>query len=42
MLENINSKALETIGDNLIEDYGDEIIIYAEYIESVSQELGGN
>ncbi len=42
MLENINSKALETIGDNLIEDYDSEIIIYAEYIELVKEKLGGN
>lgn len=42
MIENINSKALELIGDNLIEDYGDEIIIYAEYIETLKEKLGGN
>lgn len=42
MIENINSKALDSIGDNLIEDYGDEIIIYAEYIESIKERLGGN
>ncbi len=42
MIENINSKALDSIGDNLIEDYGDETIIYAEYIEKVKEKLGGN
>lgn len=42
MIENINSKTLDLIGDNLIEDYGDEIIIYAEYIEKVKERLGGN
>lgn len=42
MIENINSKALDSIGDNLIEDYGDEIIIYAEYIETIKEKLGGN
>ena len=42
MIENINSKALDSIGDNLIEDYGDEIIIYAEYVESIQEKLGGN
>ncbi len=42
MIENINSKALVSIGDNLIEDYGDEIIIYAEYIETIKEKLGGN
>lgn len=42
MIENINNKALDLIGDNLIEDYSDEIIIYAEYIEKLKERLGGN
>lgn len=41
MIENINGKALETIGDNLIEDSGNETIIYDEYIEAIKEELGG-
>lgn len=39
MIENINKVALETIGDNLIEDNSDEIIIYAEYIDSLKEKL---
>ena len=42
MVENINSKALEIIGDNLLEDYGEEIIIYAEYLDSIKDNIGGN
>ena len=41
MLENINNKALEIIGDNLLEDYGNEIIIYAEYLDSIKENIGG-
>ena len=39
MIENINKVALETIGDNLIEDNSDEIIIYAEYIDALREKL---
>jgi len=39
MIENINKIALETIGDNLIEDTFDEIIIYAEYIDLLKEKL---
>lgn len=39
MIENINKVALETIGDNLIEDNSDEFIIYAEYIDSLKEKL---
>lgn len=39
MIENINKVALETIGDNLIEDNSDEVIIYAEYIDSLKEKL---
>lgn len=39
MIENINKVALETIGDNLIEDNSDEIIIYAEYIDALKEKL---
>ena len=39
MIENINKVALETIGDNLIEYNSDEIIIYAEYIDSLKEKL---
>lgn len=39
MIENINKVTLETIGDNLIEDNSDEIIIYAEYIDSLKEKL---
>lgn len=42
MIENINNKSLETIGDNLIEDYVDQTIIYAEYIDSIKEKVGGN
>ena len=41
MIENINSKALEIIGDNLLEDYEEEIIIYAEYIDSIKEKIQG-
>lgn len=41
MIENINNKSLETIGDNLIEDAGNEIIIYDEYISSIKEKIGG-
>lgn len=39
MIENINKVALETIADNLIEDNSDEVIIYAEYIDSLKEKL---
>lgn len=39
MIENINKVALETITDNLIEDNSDEVIIYAEYIDSLKEKL---
>lgn len=41
MLENINNKSLEIIGDNLIEDCENEVIIYAEYIDSIKMNIGG-
>lgn len=41
MLENINNKSLEIIGDNLIEDCENEVIIYAEYIDSIKINIGG-
>ena len=41
MVENINSKSLDTIGDNLIEDCGNEIIIYDEYLNSIKENIGG-
>jgi len=39
MLEAINNKALDYIGDNLIEDDGIDIQIYEEYIEELKEEL---
>lgn len=41
MLENINSKALETIEDNIMEDTGNEVLIYAEYYEQIKDIIGG-
>ena len=35
MIENINNKALETIEDNILEDFGEEVLIYAEYEENI-------
>ena len=34
-------KSLEIIGDNLIEDCENEVIIYAEYIDSIKINIGG-
>lgn len=41
MIENINSKALETIEDNIMEDTGNEVLIYAEYYEQIKDIIGG-
>ena len=41
MIENINSKALETIEDNIMEDTGTEVLIYAEYYEQIKDIIGG-
>ena len=42
VIESINNKSLDIIGDNILEDYGDEVIVYAEYRDYLCDVLGGD
>lgn len=39
VLEAINTKALDYLGDNLVEDDGVEVYVYDDYIEELKQEM---